>query len=94
MAVTRINYPTTTSGGNLTAQAMSSLIDAQTKINRLVAWMNTVTSGGATGANLETDANWQIPAGLGAAFYTHLNDIKAGLTAISALEIADLDPGT
>ncbi len=36
MTVTRINYPTTTSGGNLAAQAISSLIDAQTKINRLV----------------------------------------------------------
>ncbi len=94
MTVTRINYPTTTSGGNLAAQAISSLIDAQTKINRLVAWMNSVTSGGVTGANLETDANFQIPAGAGAAFYTHLNDIKAGLAGLSALEIADLDPGT
>lgn len=94
MAVTRINYPTTTSGGNLTADAMSKLISAQFEINRLVSWMNSITSGGVMPANLETDANFQIPSGLGSAFYTHLNDIKAGLAAISATEIADLDPGT
>lgn len=94
MAVTRINYPTNTTGGNLTAQAISSLISAQANINRLVAWMNTVTSGGATPANLESDVNFGIPSGLGSAFYTHLNDIKTGLANISASEIADLDPGT
>lgn len=94
MAVTRINYPTTTIGGNLTAEAIAELIHAKATITRLVDWMNTVTDGGTTKSNLETDANWQIPAGKGGAFYDHLNDTKANLAAITAAVLGDLDPGT
>ena len=94
MAVTRINYPTNVIGGALVAEAWSDLIAAKAKITRIVDWANSVTEGGVTKANLETDANWNIPAGKGAAFYDHLNDTKANLAAITATLLADLDPGT
>lgn len=94
MAVTRINYPTNTIGGNLVAEAWADLISAKAKITRIVDWMNTVTDGGVTKVNLESDSNWQVPAGKGGAFYDHLNDTKTNLAAISATILGDLDPGT
>jgi len=94
MAVTRINYPTNVIGGALVAEAWADLISAKAKITRAMDWINAVTDGGVTAANLESDANWQVPAGKGQAFYDHLNGTKANLAAILAVTLADLDPGT
>lgn len=94
MAVTRINYPTNVIGGALVADKWAELISAKAGITRIVDWMNAVTDGGTAKANLETDRNFMVPAGQGAAFYDALNNTKVNLAAITAATLSNLDPGT
>lgn len=94
MAVTRINYPTNVIGGALVAEKWAELISAKAGITRIVDWMNAVTDGGTVRANLETDPNFMVPSGQGAAFYDQLNATKTTLASILAVTLSNLDPGT
>ncbi len=94
MAITRINYPTNVIGGALVAEAWSDLISAKANITRIVDWMNAVTDGGTAAANLETDPNFLVPSGQGAAFYDQINATKTTLASVLAITLSNLDPGT
>lgn len=94
MAITRINYPTNVIGGALVAEAWSDLISAKANITRIVDWMNAVTDGGTVRSNLETDPNFLVPSGQGAAFYDQLNATKTTLASVLAITLGNLDPGT
>lgn len=94
---TRISYGTSlVVGGKLVADAVKNIIAAREAINRAVAIANSVTSNGASTANLEGSSEFNVGTGQGAAFYTALGWLKDGLNGMNLLaqdKIADVDPG-
>lgn len=89
---THINYDTTTIGGRLLEEAVSDLILARQKFQRLLGLANACTSGGGQQVLLESDPTWMVPSGTGSTIYTEIVDITTNLSALTSLE--DLDRGT
>jgi hypothetical protein len=91
-----ITYSREVPFGKMTAEFVSDVIRLRQMAGRLKTVMDQITAGGVTPANLETGdgaANFGVPAGSGAAFYSDIVSIKSGLDAISASILGDLDLG-
>ena len=91
--MSRINTNVALVGPKLLAQATSNIVAAQAELARIMQLLNSITVGGTVAANLETDPNWQIPAGTGQAFYTAVNAMKVNLATVTAASLGDLDAG-
>lgn len=89
----RITYQATSIGGDMVAQAVDHLVQAQTLLNRAVALANSITGGGATPANLEGSTEFNVATSQGSTFYTAINNMKTNAATITASALADLDQG-
>lgn len=93
MANTRVTYDKTAPFGLIFAASVASLIKVTNDIKRIKVVADSLSGGGVTPSNLETPACKElgVGAGQGATFYGDLQNILAGLAAITTL--ADLDQG-
>jgi hypothetical protein len=91
--MTRIVYDKTSPFGGLFSIDVSALVKATSDMKRIKAVADSLTAGGVTPANLEVPGckEFGVAAGQGVAFYADLQNILAGLAAITTL--ADLDQG-
>jgi hypothetical protein len=87
----RITYDKTKPFGAPISLAVSALINAQSDLARVKAVADQVTVGGTVPANLEGSAEFGVGVAQGATFYTNLQNMIAGLAAITVL--AQLDQG-
>lgn len=91
MANTRLTFDKTSPFGGLLSIDVSALVKATSDLNRIMAVANSITGGGVTTSALEGSPEFNIGAGKGATFYADLQNIIAGLAAITIL--ATLDQG-
>ena len=89
--MTRIVYDKTTPFGAILAKDVSLLVQIKEDFNRMMAVANSLTAGGVNTVNLEASREFGLSTGQGATLYSDLQNIIAGLTAITTL--ADLDQG-
>jgi hypothetical protein len=89
--MTRLVYDKTTAFGGILAKDVALLVQIKEDFNRLMAVANSLTGGGVTPANLEASKEFGLSVGQGATLYSDLQNIIAGLSAITTL--ADLDQG-
>lgn len=85
-----INYPATTVGGKLLAEATAALIDARAKWQRLKLLADAVSSGGGQSALLESDTTFSLPANSGSVVYTNISQFVVALNGLTALSDTDL----
>jgi hypothetical protein len=95
-----ITYDRNKPAGKLTAELVDFTINARELADRVKVIADQITGGGVTPVNLETGnaegaANFGVPVGQGANFYTALTNVRAGLNAIAggAAGLGDLDLG-
>lgn len=89
----RISYDSASIGGEMVASAIDSLSELQANMVRIVAMMNSITTGGTIPADLEGSAEFGVAASSGGDFYTAVNNIKTTICAITAPTLGDLDKG-
>ena len=73
--------------------AVNYIILAKQQLARAKAEADCITGGGVTPANLEGNADFQVAANQGAAFYTCFTGMAANLAAVTDSELAKLDQG-
>ena len=96
--MSHITYDRSKPFGILTAELVDSVIQCRNNAARIKTVMDEISAGGATLTNLETGnaegaANFGVIATRGADFYNAIVSIKAGLDAIAATTLGDVDLG-
>jgi hypothetical protein len=93
-ASTRIGYSLSSPGGSHASLGVHYTILAQQEVNRAVAIAAAVTAFGATPANLEGSAEFNVPAGQGATYYSALTTLQTNLNTVTSSQLANLDGGS
>lgn len=89
--MTRVKYSNTSPFGSPFNSLVYQLVGIQSQLTRIKKVADSLTGGGVTLANLEGSAEFNVSVGQGATFYADLQNIIAGVNAITCLP--DLDPG-
>ena len=92
-ASTRITYAKASLGGAHATAAVRYATLAKQEIDHAVALAASVTVFGATQANLEGSAEFDVAAGKGTTFYSALTSLQTALAAITDAQLADLEQG-
>ena len=85
----RLTYDKTKPFGAMISLSVSALVKATSDLARAKAVADSLTSGGTVPANLEGSAEFGVAVGGGAAFYSDLQNMQAGLAAITCLPTLD-----
>lgn len=88
----RLTFVRTSPFGSQVNQIVNGLVYAQQHLVEIKKVADLLTAGGASPAGLEGSAEFGVASGQGAAFYTDLQSIIAGVNAIACLP--DLDQGS
>ena len=86
---TRLVYDKTKPFGAIMALTVSALVKATSDMARIKGVADSLTAGGVTPALLEGSAEFGVTTGGGAAFYADIQNIQAGLAAITTLPAID-----
>lgn len=85
----RVQYNAGTPWGQQVARLASITSQAQTLSTRMMAALNSMTAGGTTFTQMETELG--LSAGVGTTLYTLLNNAKTNLAVV---DISEIDIGT
>lgn len=85
----RLVFDKTKPFGAIVALSVAALVKATSDLARVKAVADSISAGGVTPALLESSPEFGIAVGGGATFYADLQNIQAGLAAITCLPSLD-----
>ena len=85
----RLTYDKTKPFGAIMSLSVAALVKAQSDMARIKAVADSITTGGTVLTALEGSPEFAIAASQGGAFYADIQNIQAGLNAITCLPSLD-----